>query len=270
MEALQYIFDDHLKIPSSSYIFQSVSHRKLSDIYHSHMFYEIVLLLRGSVLHIVNDAELHMESGDCVILTPKDSHSFISQSDDLELIGLSVKKDEFEALGAVFGIKKENLFPTVFSCLGRLGELEKCSERCYNATGDNENKLFLAMILNICSLPPKLNITNAPMSLSYAADMMKNEEYLKDGVASLVKLTNYSYPHLYRLMKQYYGKTPNEYVLNLKFETAYSKLIQSDMSIEEVSESIGFKSLSHFNTAFKEKFGISPAKLRKKYRSMYF
>ena len=40
-------------------------------------------------------------------------------------------------------------------------------------------------------------------------------------------------------------------------------LEETENGAEEISEEIGFKSFSHFNKIFKEKYGITPSLLRK-------
>ncbi len=269
MQAVKYRFEDYVKLRDSHYIFQSVSERKLSDIYHSHEFYELILLLQGSVSHRVNNTESIMREGDCIILTPRDAHSFTMQTEDMLLVGLSVSCDEFVSVGTVFGVNPASFGDVqLFSCAERLCDLQGQAGRCLNAADDSENKLLLSMILTLYRSSQKNKQATIPAVITDAVAMMDSDENLKDGVAALVRLTNYSYPHLYRLIKQYYGTTPHELVLNRKLEAAYRKLIHSDLSVERIAEGVGFSSVSHFSATFKEKFGISPAKLRRQYASV--
>ncbi len=271
MPAVTYKFEDHVKVHDSKYIFQSVENRRLSNIYHLHEFYEVILLIKGMVTHKINGRDCEMLKGDCVILTPKDKHSFTAQSDDVKLIGLSVSSEEFLPFSNAFGVNfRTSGEPKMFSCLNRLNDLEAQATRCCNVTDDNENKLLLSMLLNVYKAVPMTDELNIPVALSNAVCQMESADNLKQGVDGLVRLSNYSYPHLYRLMKKYYGLTPHEFVLRLKLDTAYSLLIQSDNSVEDVAEGVGFMSVNHFNKVFSEKFGITPASLRKQYTSAYF
>ncbi len=269
MQALKYQFKDHVRIRESHYIFQLISERKLSDIYHSHDFYELILLLRGSVSHRVNNNDLLMKEGDCIILSPKDEHSFTMQTEDMLLVGLSVFGDEFAAIGHIFDVHPARMGDIqIFSCAERLHDLQTQAERCLNATDDSENKLLLSMILTLYGASQKNKQAAIPTVITDAVAMMGSDENLKDGVAALVKLTSYSYPHLYRLTKRYYDATPHELVLKWKLDAAYRKLIHSDLAVERIAENVGFASVSHFSRAFKERFGVSPAKLRRQYASV--
>ncbi len=271
MKATEYNFYEHTQIKNSKYIFRTVSKRKLSDIYHCHNFYEIILIIKGSVIKTVNETELCMNTGDCIILTPSDRHSFKFQSPDIELLGLSILCEEFSVVKNLFNISFEGQEKVItFSCLNRISELRRQINHCCKLSDDCEKRLLLSMILNIYRACEKDNQVNIPHLLSCAVEAMNNDENLKEGVNKLVQLSGYSYSHLYRLIKHYYSMTPHDFVVNLKLDTSYNKLIHSDISAEDIAESVGFRSLSHFNKIFTEKYGISPAKLKKKTNSIYF
>ncbi len=271
MSAAAYKFQDHVKVKNSKYIFQSVTSQKLSNIYHRHEFHEVILILEGTVTHKINTVSYPMQKGDCVILTPKDEHSFTAQSEDMKLIGLSVLNDEILALGNIFGINPLlSGDPILFSCANRLRDIETQAVRCCNVIDDNENKLLLSLVLSIYKTARNTAQIHIPQALAEAVSQMENSDNLKEGVAALVKLSNYSYPHLYRLMRQYYRVTPHDLVFKLRLDTAYSMLLQSDMPVEEIAENVGFMSVSHFNKVFCGRFGVTPAKLRKRYASVCF
>ena len=92
--------------------------------------------------------------------------------------------------------------------------------------------------------------------------MLKNEN-LRIGIKCFSELSGYSISHLRRLMKKYYNLTPHEYIKNARLESAYNMLISTQVCIEEISECLGYESFSHFNRIFSEKYGITPAKVRK-------
>ena len=98
MKALIYEFDKILNCKKGNYIFQFVQERQLSDIYHSHDFYEIYFVIYGSCTTVINEKNYSFEENDFCILRPNDRHRFCAQSDDLQLLCLSVEKNEFEKI----------------------------------------------------------------------------------------------------------------------------------------------------------------------------
>ncbi|MGK0407825.1 MAG: AraC-like DNA-binding protein, partial [Roseivirga sp.] len=58
------------------------------------------------------------------------------------------------------------------------------------------------------------------------------------------------------------GMTPIQYINDFRLSKAKNMLQTEDLSIFEVSHVLGFRSLSYFGKAYKDKFGISPSKTK--------
>lgn len=76
-------------------------------------------------------------------------------------------------------------------------------------------------------------------------------------------LTGYVPLHVLRLFKAETGKTPHEYLSEIRMTRARNLLLNTDMPIALIASDCGFQSSSHFQTLFKQKFGITPGKFRK-------
>lgn len=57
---------------------------------------------------------------------------------------------------------------------------------------------------------------------------------------------------------QIYSTTPFGYLRNYRLGQAKSLLMSSDLSVEEVAATVGYKSRSNFATAFRQRFGVNP------------
>jgi AraC-like DNA-binding protein len=62
--------------------------------------------------------------------------------------------------------------------------------------------------------------------------------------------------------KELFGATVFEYLFDYRMELACKYLLDSDKSIQDIADSIGYEYHSHFSTAFKRKFGLSPLEYR--------
>nr|MBI1230898.1 helix-turn-helix domain-containing protein [Cytophagales bacterium] len=69
---------------------------------------------------------------------------------------------------------------------------------------------------------------------------------------------------LYRKVKQYTGKNPNEYIRIYRLEYARQLLRETDLGIAEISYKAGFASTSYFSICYKKHFGLSPKEERKR------
>ena len=84
-------------------------------------------------------------------------------------------------------------------------------------------------------------------------------------VTELSELYNMSEGHFIRQFKVYTGYTPLEYRAMKRMENAKSLLSGTDMSVSDISESLGFDDPLYFSRVFKKNTGISPREYRKKY-----
>ncbi len=65
-----------------------------------------------------------------------------------------------------------------------------------------------------------------------------------------------------RLFKKQTGKTPNEFIRNLKLITSARMLLLTDDYINEISYKVGFSDVNYFIRIFKEHFGLTPKQYR--------
>jgi AraC-like DNA-binding protein len=69
--------------------------------------------------------------------------------------------------------------------------------------------------------------------------------------------------HFRFLFKQTVGVPFHKYLIALRLERARQMLLQTEIPVQEVAESVGFKTLVHFSRAFTKKFSVSPTTMRK-------
>ena len=92
---------------------------------------------------------------------------------------------------------------------------------------------------------------------------MKKEENLQEGIPAMERIFNLERAQLCRLIRRYYGRTPQEEVVHLRLFRAYELLLSTNISPELIAERIGYQSLSHFYRIFKQQFGVTPNEIRK-------
>ena len=102
------------------FLLQNIEKRRLTNIYHSHDFYEFIIMLRGSCTAFINGGEYTLVKDDVVFMSPEDSHSFLGQSEDLHIISFSVKSCETDKTCEYIGKTAEECFgfkvhPLIFS-----------------------------------------------------------------------------------------------------------------------------------------------------------
>jgi AraC-like DNA-binding protein len=71
-----------------------------------------------------------------------------------------------------------------------------------------------------------------------------------------------SYSWFRKVFKEKTGTAPSEYHLNRRIDRACEQLRQTDQSVRQISEELGFKNQNHFSALFKRKTGLSPLNYR--------
>ena len=77
-------------------------------------------------------------------------------------------------------------------------------------------------------------------------------------IYDIAKEVGYSYDYFRHMFKKQMNTTVKKYIIEMRLNHAKRLLAQHIYSKTEVAEMCGFYSLSHFNSAFKQHFGISP------------
>ena len=90
-------------------------------------------------------------------------------------------------------------------------------------------------------------------------EMNIEEPFSLDYLADQVGL---SLRQLERLFKRYLGTTPAQHYLNLRLRRAREFLVQTNMSVMDVTVACGFQSSSHFCKSYRSLFGYPPSRER--------
>jgi AraC family transcriptional regulator len=72
--------------------------------------------------------------------------------------------------------------------------------------------------------------------------------------------------HLARAFRAQYGESVGDCARRLRLEWAAGRLARSDVALVSLATEAGFVDQSHFTRAFKQQFGLTPARYRRAHR----
>lgn len=78
-------------------------------------------------------------------------------------------------------------------------------------------------------------------------------------IADMIQMNN---AYLGRMFKNSYGRSINDYINTCRLEESMRLLRQTDMSVEEIAQNVGFSNIKYFYVLFKKLTGITPATYR--------
>ncbi|MDG0792342.1 helix-turn-helix domain-containing protein [Cohnella ginsengisoli] len=108
-------------------------------------------------------------------------------------------------------------------------------------------------------------------SRAHDATLERAVRYIQDhyeqqlSVEQVAEHVRLSASYVNKLFKERHGTTINEYIIELKIGRAKRLLTDTDLVIEEISQQIGYNTLSYFTRLFKTKTGMTPGQYRRQH-----
>ena len=240
---------------------------------HKHPFWELIYSKEGEGRYQIGEDEISLESDEVCLIAPDVLHDCrnVKDTENVKLyIGFSYRysfhtdiwKDRQYLLIQsmwIAGIKEQ---------LGKLcGLLEKGEANMENIIiGDIIT--LIAQIVRYISSEKASGLKIADIKKQNLAELVK--EYLGNNLCRTIKLdelgdTFYLSSHyIGDTFKKITGMSIKRYHDMLRMRYAYQLLVETDLSVSEISVKLGYESIHYFSRRFKERYSLSPSRLRKK------
>lgn len=98
--------------------------------------------------------------------------------------------------------------------------------------------------------------------ISAGIELIESNPLSEISIEEIAKSCNVSTCYFRRLFKQYSGKSPLQYRMELRLNMAKKMLENGESSLEYIAEALNFESTSYFCRLFKKKFGITAGQYR--------
>lgn len=238
---------------------------------HKHDFFECLYVLEGEALHIVNDKESIVKSNYFHFLNSNDYHSLKGLSTNFYHRDILLRKSSFEKVCSMYS---NNLFNKIekgeIKLNGYLSysELETIDRYCHrldlNPSKEEQDEIFMIIASTLINLMLRSNKDeqNGPEWIYELIAILNTKENFHLPLNSLLKKFDYSHEHIMRVFKKHTGNTLVQYFNDKKLEEAYRLLANTNLSINEIIDNVGFSNDVHFYHIFKKKFKKTPRQVR--------
>jgi len=254
---------------------------------HSHNFIEMIFVYSGQCHQIINGKKVSLNEGDICILDTNVKHSIEAAGENDIIINCVIKTSYFDY--TFLGQLSENDILSKFF-IRSIYQSKKFNE--YIIFSSHEESKIKEIIINLlCEYYDKAlcssEVINCYMIILFAEllrshkDKINEQNYysLKNVKISDIILyieNNYKTVTLESVAKYFYfnpsylssaikkitGKNFLNILHEIKIKNAYMLLKNSDLSISEIANEVGYSNMSFFYQIFKKKYGITPAKFR--------
>lgn len=125
-----------------------------------------------------------------------------------------------------------------------------------------KNRILLMEIF--LSLSSSTTAENTPEYITKALQYLSEHIEEKTTIAKLSELSHISEVYFRKQFKVYMGTTPVEYRNSLRMDRARTYLEYGEISVQEISDMLGYSTISHFIKEFKLRYGYPPLQYRKR------
>lgn len=233
---------------------------------HWHDYFELEIILEGSVEHCLNNTTSTISPGSIFLLSYSDIHSVRTLS-KTKLLNIRFSEN-FLPKDISNYILQNNTLTYQFNDK----EFDYIRQRINAVDEIDENDLFsVQMMQNFVSdiviiLIQKSAVNHSAATssavqkvISYILNNFRKDISLKSVAQELYMTPNY----LGSIFKKNTNKTFHQYVNSLRLKYACNLLASSELSIQEIAFSSGYNSVEHFMLTFKKNINTTPASYRK-------
>jgi len=255
--------------------------------WHYHQEYELSFITEGSGKRIVGDSVEEFHPGDLIFIGPRIPHVWFSET--------PVRNQHSgRTLESVYMLFNNDILPDEMTALPEFENIRKAiilSERGARITGDTLNEVsrimlqlpYMNRIKRLMFFYEIMDLIGRSTSFSYLASehymktkfetnnsrinkihefLMKNYRDTVD-LEEVAEVVHMAPASVCRFFKSSTGLTVFEYLNKIKIDYSCKLLLNTDLSIVDISYDCGFNNLSHFNKQFRKFLGQTPSQFRK-------
>lgn len=243
---------------------------------HYHNHYEFFIITSGRTRHMLNGEQELLQERTLFFIHPKDVHQFSPVDDEKCIhINVSATSDRLRQLCAALGLPLAWLAGNPAPQGVRLTRdelawfMHRAQQLNYLARDEGEQAAIqltiCEMLVQCVALTYKKRLLlqdNRPRWLHDLLERLHSPEYMACGAGDVYQLAGYSAPVVIRSFRRHTGGTVHAYLARLKMDWAVQLLATTDMTVLDVSQTLGYASLSHFGKLFTRHTGLCPRDFR--------
>ena len=219
-------------------------------------------IVEGEGVLEINGQILYPKKGDVFLLTEGSQHRYYTQKNN------PWRKYFVSFKGPMANRMKELYLPYnvfVFSNC----DVKRFFENIFTSAFDDRktyDELVYEITLEILKIMMCLHSNRDGEDEDLASKIKNIINYSIEGDLSLDSISetlNYSKNHIINVFKEKYNKTPYQYYIDEKIETAKRYLQETTSSIGDIASNLSFSDTQYFSSCFKKATGISPKEFRK-------
>ncbi|MCR5718201.1 MAG: AraC family transcriptional regulator [Oscillospiraceae bacterium] len=262
-------------------------HEKAMYLHGHDAYLELVIVLSGHAVHIVDGEQYPIGKGDVFVIGEETEHGY-DAPEHFRICNIMFRQRFLEpkaldiagtpGFQALFVLEPQRSRNTGFTSHLKLlpdeqhlitDQLRRLHEEYHNRIPGWQTMVraeFLRLVVMLSRLYDTNRIDANAGIVKLAPALAYIEAHFREelSISGLAELAHYSERQFLRLFKEAVGILPLQYITKLRMKTACVLLKETDLSITEIAGRCGYPDSSYFGRVFSQIFGVSPKTYRKK------
>lgn len=237
------------------------------SIPHTHKYAELFYIVGGDGQFRIEDEIHSVKAGHMVMVNPNVLHTEVSyEAHPLEYIVLGIDGLElstFHDQTARYQIFDCQQGGDILTCLRHILQETHLAQPGYEAICQAYMEILILRLMRSASLSLTAGTPAAShqcATVRHYIDTHYKEPLTLDDLAREAHVNKFYLSHVF---KEEYGMSPISYLLSRRIEEGRYLLRETNMSLSQISQILGFSSASYFSQSFRRSEGMSPIDYRK-------
>lgn len=264
-------------------------YRYLPAMYHEHDFFEVACVLSGTFENHIVEQAMDLIPGDICIIAPHTRHAVSAFDDHAIMINILVRSSTFENHFLNLLPKNDLLYNFFVKTLYQSSEMPYLIFR----TGDDpvmQDHIFALYQEYDRNNRYKSTMIGSQLSIFFVDLLRRHEQdviiptvqpsvmneetmyilrymqqnYTTITLSHLAEFFHYSERQIQRIISSATGQTFSENIRSLRMGRAIELLRESNLTISDISASLGYSDVGNFRKVFKKYYGVTPQEYREK------
>ena len=276
--------------PEEKDVFTFLNMPYMVEIPHSHNFFEITYVAKGSCTFLFEGESATLAEGDVCIVSPGSGHSLPLEPGCIA-VSVVVRKSTFDSLfgslltqkdlislffrNSLYGAKRANYLLikagsdyASFQTLQQLVYETNVVDQYANDCSVSLLNLFLARILRAASAGVTLRHYEGYSDGGFDFALILRyiqQNYQTVTLSGLAKTFHFSETYLSKQIRKNLNQNFTDVLRSLKMNHAMDYLMNTSMKVSEIAEKVGYDSVDHFSRTFRKVYGVPPMEYKKQH-----
>ena len=240
---------------------------------HTHNHLELFYIVGGKGQFLIQDQLYPVDANNLVVINPNVTHTEVSlNAQPLEYIVLGIEGIELQTSDTTngqFSILDHFESVEISSCLRNILRETELKNTGYEDVCQAYMEILLIRLMRnialaIPSEPQSVSANRQCAAIRRYIDLHFKEALTLEQLAEESHMSKYYLSHTF---KREYGVSPINYMISRRIEESKYLLAETDLSMSQIAQLLGFSSLSYFSQVFHRTQGISPKEYRQSQKS---